>query len=119
MAIAITILQIQESTDGVEVFGSLALSGNYTTGGDTIDWTTVIGVQTPNGRIFTPSLLPYVVQIDGTTGDDYGWVAGTALNNGKVKINTTSNTELGAGAYPPRILADTNIYFDAAFPKLL
>jgi hypothetical protein len=119
MPIAITILQIQEGTDGVEVFGSLAFSGAYPTGGDIIDWTTVTGVQTSNGRIFTPSALPVIMQIDGTTGDQYGWILGTALNNGKIKINTASNTELGAGAYPARITGDTNVYFDAAFPKLL
>jgi hypothetical protein len=118
MSIAINITQIQENTDGVEIFGTLTLSGNYAAGGDTIDWTTVSGAQTENGRIFTPSKVPYAVQIDGTTGDTYGYVAGTLLNNSKVKINTASNTELGAGAYNARFTGDVNIFFDAAFPKL-
>ena len=120
MPIAINITQIQENGDGVEVFGTLTLSGNYSTGGDTLDWTTVAGsLASPNGRVFTPAALPVFVQITGTTGDQYGYVAGTLLNNGKVKINTASNTELGAGAYAARFTGDVNIFFDAAFPKLL
>lgn len=119
MAITINITQVQENLDSVEVIGTLTLSGNYTTGGDTIDWTTAAGAQTANGRIFTPSGLPVCCQINGSTGDSYGYIAGTALNNSKVKINTASNTELGAGAYAARFTGDTNIYFDAAFPKLL
>lgn len=119
MPIAINITQIQEGLDGVEVFGLLTLSGAYATGGDPIDWTTVIGANSPNGRVFTPAALPIICQIAGTTGDDYGYVAGTTLANGKVKINTTSNTELGAGAYPARITGDVNVCFSAAFPKLL
>ena len=100
--LAINITQVQENTDGVEVFGTLTLSGNYPTGGDTIDWTTVIGAATENGRIFTPSKIPYFGQGRGHTGDQYSYVAGTTLNNGKIKINTASNTELGAGGYAAR-----------------
>jgi hypothetical protein len=116
--VTINVAQIQENTDGAEIFGTLTLSGAYATGGDVIDWTTVAGVSTENGRTFTPSKVPYAVQIDGTTGDTYGYVASPNLNGGKVKINTASNTELGAGAYNARFTGDVNIFFDAAFPKL-
>lgn len=119
MPLAITIAQIQEGLDGVEIFGTLVPSGAYPTGGDTLDWTSVIGVVTSNGRIFTPSALPVNVEISATGGDAFGYVAGTTLANGKVKINTASATELGAGAYPARISGDANIMFSAAFPKLL
>ena len=119
MAIAITLTQIQEGVDGVEVFGSLVFSGVYPAGGDVIDWTTVAGLSTSNGRIFTPSGVPVYGAIQGTTGDDYGVVLGAALNNGKVKINTTSNAELAGGAYPARITGDANILFSYAFPRLL
>lgn len=119
MSLAINVTQIQEGLDGVEVFGLLTPSGNYPTGGDTLDWTTVAGANSANGRVFTPSALPVICQIAGTTGDDYGYVAGTTLANGKVKINTTSNAELGAGAYAARFTGDVNISFCAVFPKLL
>lgn len=119
MPIAITLTQIQEGLDGVELVGTLAFSGNYPAGGDTLDWTTVAGLSTSNGRVFTPSALPLYGAVAGTTGDDYGPIIGTTLANGKVKINTTSNTELGAGAYPARITGDVNIFFSFMFPKLL
>lgn len=119
MPIAINLTQIQEGLDGVEIFGTLTFSGSYVAGGDTIDWTTIAGQSTSNGRVFTPSGLPVLATVAGTTGDDYGYVAGTALNNSKIKINTTSNTELSASGYPARITGDVNIYVNAAFPKLL
>lgn len=117
--ITINLNQIQEGLDGVELSGTLTLSGSYVAGGDTIDWTTIAGVQTSNGRVFTPQGLPAAAWAQGTTGDDYGYVAGTALNNSKFKINTASNTELGAGAYNARFTGDVNIFFNANFPKLI
>ena len=119
MAIAININNIMEGLDEVIVFGTLTLSGSYATGGDTFDWTTIAGNASKNGRVFTPQALPDYVVVQGTTGDDYGYVAGTALNNGKLEINTASNTQLGAGAYNARFTGDANIFFQAAFPKLL
>jgi hypothetical protein len=119
MPIAINLLQIQEGNDGVELFGTLTLSGVYPAGGDIIDWTTIAGQPTSNGRIFTPSGLPVAAWAQGTTGDDYGYVAGTTLQNGKFKINIASNTELGAGAYNARFTGDLNIFFNAVFPRLL
>lgn len=117
MSITITLTQIQEGLDGVEIFGSLAFAGAYPAGGDIIDWTTVSGISTPNGRTFVPSGQPVYGAVQGSTGDDYGPILGTALNNGKIKINTASNTEL-AGNYPARITGDANILFSYAFPKL-
>ena len=116
--ITINLTQIQEGIDGVEIFGTLTLSGAYPAGGDVIDWTTIAGVSTPNGRTFTPSSVPIAAWAQGTTGDDYGYVAGTTLQNGKFKINTTSATELGAGAYNARFTGDLNIFFNAAFNRL-
>jgi hypothetical protein len=112
MPLAITIADIDAAADNVYVFGTLTASGNYSTGGDTLDFTTV-GAQIP------ASQAPLQLWVGGTTGDAYSWVKGTALNNQKVKINTTSNTELGSGAYPSRITGDTNIQFEAVFNKLI
>lgn len=120
MPIAINITQIQEGSDGVEVFGTLTFSGNYVTGGDTLDFTTVIGsLASANGRVFTPSAVPVGGQINGSNGRTFAWILGTALNNQKVKIETGVDTELGAGAYPAGVTGDANIWFDFAFPKLL
>jgi len=117
MAIAITITGIEDGVDLQTIVGTLAFTGSYPTGGDTIDWTTVVGVQI-GSRIFIGQALPTYGSVAGSTGDSYAPITGTLLNNGKVKINTTSNTELSAGAYPARITGDTNIFFSYTFPRL-
>ena len=112
MPLAITIVDVDAAADNVYVFGTLTASGSYSTGGDTLDFTTV-APQVP------ASQSPLQLWIGGTTGDSYAWIKGAALNNQKVKINTASNTELASGAYPSRITGDTNIQFEAMFNKLI
>jgi hypothetical protein len=112
MALAITILSVDAAADNIYVYGTLAAAGNYATGGDTIDFTTV-------SSQIAASRAPVQLWVGGSTGDSYSWVKGTALNNQKVKLNSASNTELGAGAYPARITGDTGIQFEAVFSKML
>jgi hypothetical protein len=112
MALAITITDVDTGTGNIYVFGKLTPSGSYATGGDTLDFTTVAAQ-------IGASLTPVQLWAGGTTGDNYGWIPGSALNNGKIKISTASATELAAGTYPARISGDTNIQFEAAFRKLL
>ena len=112
MALAITITHYDTSNRSIYIFGTLAASGSYATGGDTLDFTTV-------GAQVDASQPPVSFWAGGTTGDSYSWIVGSALNNGKVKISTTSATELAAGTYPARISGDTGIQFEATFRKLL
>lgn len=122
MPIAITITQIQENNDGIEVFGFLVFSGVYPAGGDILDWTTVIGANSPNGRTFvqsSPAGKCAFCQVNGSNNRDFAWIQGADLKTDKVKILTAADTELGAGAYPAGVSGDLNIAFDAAFPKLL
>lgn len=112
MPLAIAITTVDAGADNIYVFGTLAASGNYTTGGDTLDFTT-IGAQIPASKV------PIQMWVGGSTGDAYTWIKGTALNNQKVKINTASNTELSSGAYPARITGDASIQFEAVFNKLI
>jgi len=114
MALAMTITDIDAASDNIYVFGTLAASGSYSTGGDTLDFTTV-------GSQIAASQAPVQVWVGGTTGDTYGFVLASSptLANGKVKINTASNTELGASSYPSRITGDANIQFEAVFNKLI
>lgn len=119
MPIAITLLQIQENLDSVSVVASLVFSGVYPAGGDVLDWTTVSGLSTPNGRTFVPAGLPAAAQISNANGRDFAYLLGTSLSNAKVKILTAADTELGAGAYAAGITGDTNIFIAAEFPKLL
>ena len=114
MALAIAITDVDAAADNMYVFGTLAASGSYSTGGDTVDFTTVASQ-------IGASQGPVQIWIGGTTGDAYSFVrAGSpTLANGKIKINTASNTELTSGAYPGRITGDTNIQFEAVFNKLI
>ena len=114
MALAITITDLDVTSNNLYVFGTLAASGSYSTGGDTLDFTTVASQ-------VGSSQAPVQVWIAGSTGDAYAFIrAGSpTLANGKVKINTASNSELGAGAYPARITGDTGIQFEAVFNKLI
>lgn len=114
MALAITITSVDAAADNIYVFGILVASGSYTTGGDTLDFTTVASQ-------IGASQAPVQVWVGGTTGDNYAFVRNAAptLANGAVKINTASATELAAGAYPARITSDTGIQFEAVFSKLI
>ena len=114
MALAINITSIETGEHSLYVFGTLTPSGNYSTGGDTLDFTTVASQ-------IGASQAPLQVWVGGTTGDAYAFVrAGSpTLANGKVKVNTASNTELASGAYPARITGDANIQIEAAFTKLI
>jgi hypothetical protein len=114
MALAINITNIDSGDNDLYIFGTLTPSGSYTTGGDTLDFTTV-------ANQIGASQAPVQVWVGGATGDTYAFVraASPTLANGKIKVNTASNTELGAGAYPGRITGDTNIQIEAVFSKLI
>jgi hypothetical protein len=112
MPIAITIVDVDAASGNAYVFGTLTASGSYSTGGDTLDFTTVASQ-------IAASQAPVQVWVGGSSGDAYSWVRGAALNNQKIKINTASGTELAAGAYPARITGDTSIQFEAVFNKLV
>jgi hypothetical protein len=112
MPLAISITKTDAGTANIYVFGTLTVSGSYSTGGDTLDFSTVASQ-------LAASQAPVKVWIGGSTGDAYAWIPGTALNNQKVKINTASATELAAGAYPARITGDTSVQFEAVFNKLI
>src|SRR5580704_9093659 len=114
MALAIKITDVDAAADNIYVFATLTPSGSYSAGGDTLDFTTV-------ANQIGASQAPVQIWVGGTTGDNYAFVraASPTLANGKIKINTASNTELAAGAYPGRITGDTNIQIEAVFSKLI
>jgi len=118
MPITITPLFVSESTDEVELLCTLKFTGAYPVGGDTLDFTSVIGYQSPNGRIFTPSSPVICGSINGTGGDSFGLVPGTTLANNKVIVNTASAT-VQVGAYGAEITGDNNIEAAFQFPRLV
>jgi hypothetical protein len=116
MALAFTRVDSWDDGQRIHVSGTVAASGNYSTGGDTLDLS-----QNP----IVPSTRPPIVGtawMDGVAGYSYVFIPGAALNNGKVKIfqqgaGAGAFAELASGAYPAAITGDT-ITFYGIFKKL-
>lgn len=100
--------------------GYLTASGNYSTGGDTLDLSTDSGssLVIPPGLSIPFSAPPIGGWAQGSAGYSFAYIPGTTLANGKVKINSASGTEVSAGSYPAGISGDTNIYCEIEFARL-
>jgi hypothetical protein len=119
MSIAITVDTVDAIGNKVFVAGTLAFSGSYTTGGDTLNWTTATEQIAPSGSVIPSASQPMLVVIASQNGnaDAYVPVQGSALNNWLVKCIVPAGTEVAAGAYPSAITGDI-VAFLALFPKL-
>jgi hypothetical protein len=103
MAITITLLPSNADGSGSNLFyaiGTLAFSGNYPTGGDTLDFATVAD-KLPSTQV----LQVFADSQNGNAGY-YVPVQGSALNNWKLKAFTGGGTEVSAGAYPGSVTGD-------------
>jgi hypothetical protein len=99
MALSFSLIDTWDDGKRIHVSGIIAASGNYSTGGDTLDLS-----QSP------------------LAGYDYVFMPGAAMNSNKVKIFQQGAAagafpELAAGAYPGAITADS-ITFYGIFKKL-
>ncbi len=122
MPLAVTITKIEMSGQHVYAQGYITFSGNYPTGGDTLDFTQATADANFEGLI--PALMTAygpdglaVGSVNGNIANQYFPVQGSALNNSKIKVVTAFNTELAAGAYPGSVTAD-KVAWSAAFRKL-
>ena len=103
MAITITLLPNNVDGSGSNLFyaiGTLTFSGNYATGGDTLDFT-----QVADKLCSTQVIQAFVDSQNGNAGY-YVPVAGAALNSWKLKAFNGGGTELSAGAYPASVTSD-------------
>jgi hypothetical protein len=103
MPISITLQPNNVDGSGSNFFyaiGTLAFSGNYPTGGDTMDFTTVAD-KLPSTQI----IQVFADSQNGNAGY-YVPVAGSALNNWKLKCFAGGGTEITAGAYPASVTSD-------------
>jgi hypothetical protein len=103
MPITITLLPSNSDGSGSNLFyaiGTLAFSGNYTTGGDTLDFSKVADK--------LPSLQIIQVFADSQNGNSgyYVPIPGSALNNWKLKAFTGGGTEISSGVYPSSVTSD-------------
>jgi hypothetical protein len=117
MALTFSLVDTWDDGQRIHVAGTVAASGNYSTGGDTLDLSQFPVIAT------TQAPVQGAAWMDGLSGYDFVFYPGSAMNNGKVKIFQQGSSagafpELAAGAYPSAIASDT-ITFYGIFKKLL
>ena len=103
MPITITLTPNNADGSGSNLFyaiGTLAFSGNYPTGGDTLDFTQVAD------KLPSDQIIQVFADSQNGNGGYYVPVQGSALNNWKLKAFTAGGTELSAGAYPASVTSD-------------
>jgi hypothetical protein len=101
ITISLTPLNVDSSASNfVYAIATLTFSGNYPTGGDTLDFTQVAD-KLPSTQV----VQSFAESQNGNSGY-YIAVAGTALNNWKLKAFNGGGTELSAGAYPASVTTD-------------
>lgn len=116
MALTFSLVDTWDDGKRVHVSGTVAATGNYSTGGDTLDLSQFPIVASSQPPVQGTSWM------DGLAGYDYLFLPGAAMNANKVKIfqqgaSAGAFPELAAGAYPTAITGDT-ITFYGIFPKL-
>ena len=84
----------------IYALATLTFSGNYPTGGDTLDFTTVAD------KLASDQLVQVFADSQNGNSGYYVPVQGTALNNWKLKAFVGGGTEISAGAYPAGVTAD-------------
>jgi hypothetical protein len=117
MAATITITRQDATQSGIILEGTIALSGNYATGGQTIDFSAVPQIPSNLG----PQGLVQIAEQPASGATPAGYlmwlIAGSTAANWKLWIATADGqppTELAAGAYPAALAAAT-IQFRAFF----
>lgn len=108
MALAVTVTNHWEDTKRVMVIGTLVATGNYVTGGDTINF---------GDPLIKSNSAPLFVVFNRLSKYLMAMVFGTLISNGKVKFTVPdTGLEVAAGAYPAGITGDTITFF-AIFKK--
>ena len=103
MPITITLQPNNADGSGSNFFyaiGTLTFSGNYPTGGDTLDFTQVAD------KLPSTQIIQVFADSQNGNGGYYVPVQGSALNNWKLKCFSGGGTEVSAGAYPGSITGD-------------
>ena len=102
MAITISLspLNVDSSASNfVYAVATLTFTGNYPTGGDTLDFTQVAN-QLPS------TMVQAIAESQNGNSGYYVPIQGTALNNWKLKAFVGGGTEITAGAYPGTVTGD-------------
>lgn len=115
--ITVTFTRQDATQNGIIIEGTLTPSGNYATGGDTVDFSTL--PQIPSNNIPLGLVEINEQPASGATPSGYVlyFISGTTLANGKLFVATAVGqppTQLAAGAYPAALAAAT-LQFRAFF----
>ena len=118
MAATVTFSQAVGRLDSTQstaiVRGTVALTGNYASGGGTLSFTSskspVLSAHAPLNVLFTENPSATVPP----SGYNLYYQTGTTPANGKIRITSAAGTELTAGAYPAALL-QANVSFLAYF----
>jgi len=101
ITISLTPLNVDGSASNfVYAIAALTFSGNYSTGGDTLDFTTVAD------KLPSTQIIQAFAESQNGNGGYYIPVQGSALNNWKLKAFAAGGTEISAGAYPASVTSD-------------
>ena len=121
MAATVTIsntVPIDATQENFEVYGTVALTGNYPANGDTVSFA---GLGLPSNSV------PVKVEFFETTpapgpasGRGFVYVPGTTQSNGLIEV-FAGNTQFGAGAYgtPPFAITGFQLSFKATFASFI
>jgi hypothetical protein len=116
MAVALAVVSVDNTRRKKRITYKTTFSGNYATGGDTIDFTAATDPNFKNARI--PSVPPELIEVNGNPGGHGAeGVVGAGNNNSKIKLFSAAGTELAAAAYPAGVLAEANVTVTAVFPQ--
>lgn len=123
MALAISIISVEPVGMDLRVIFQAVASSSYSTGGDTLDFTSV----TQNALFVGPvaaipsSLPPKSIRVASAGGQiKYQYVPsiGSAQNNCLLLVTSAFNTQIAATTYPAEVTGDT-IIGEAVFTKLI
>lgn len=118
MALIFTLVDSWDDGKRIHVAGTVAASGSYATGGDTLDLSVIETLGVPT----TKPPVAGTAWMDGLAGYDYFFSPGVTISSSKVKMFQQGSgagafAELASGTYPAAITGDT-LTFYGIFPRL-
>jgi hypothetical protein len=123
MPLQVSITNIKADGQQLRVAFNVIPSGNYSPGGDTLDFTKAVKdpLFTGIAEVIESSLGPVSLDVwdaGGNLANGVFPVLGTTQTNSKVKFTTAFNTELTGIAYPGSITG-SKLQGEAIFPRLI
>lgn len=127
MALQVQVTAVQSIGDQLRVSFNVVASGNYATGGDTLDFTkATVDPTATSGKVAAgvpvqSDMGPIELDVwdaGGNIANGVFPVIGSTQANNKVKFTSAFNTELAAGAYPASITG-SKLQGEAIFPKFI